>query len=208
MSGRPEIWLALRSRANASCSEEPFLLHQQALGALDRLARGKRLRQRLRLLTQGHELFVAGARRPNRRQQILLAKGLDEVAEHTRFGGALDELVLPVGGQHHDRNRPLVEDPAGRLDPVELRHLDVEEGQIRPLRAREGHRLLPVARLRAHLETGVLQQGPQVEPDDRLVLGDQNPHLCWVSLAQTAQPRDSAGLAVARAILCGAAPHV
>ena len=42
--------------------------------------------------------------------------------------------------------------------------------------ARELDRLDPVPGLRADLEAGPLEQLAQVEPDDRLVLGDQNPH--------------------------------
>ena len=41
---------------------ESFALHQQSLGALDRLARGERLGQRVRLVAQSRELFVPGAR--------------------------------------------------------------------------------------------------------------------------------------------------
>ena len=113
----------------------------------------------------------------NRRQQVLLAEGLDEITEDAGLCGALDELVLAVRGQHHDRDRPLVQDPSSRLDPVELGHLHVEQGEIRPLRAGQGHGLLTVAGLRADLETGVLEQGPQVEPDDCLVFCDEDPHL-------------------------------
>ena len=87
-----------------------------------------------------------------------------------------DELVLAVGGQHHDRDRALVEDPAGRLDPVQLRHLHVEDGHVGPLRAGKRYRLFAVAGLGADLEPGALEQGPEIEPDDRLVFGDQDPH--------------------------------
>src|SRR6266436_147961 len=80
---------------------------------------------------------------------------------------------------------------------------DVCSSDLRPLRTGECHRLFAVAGLGADLETGVLEQGPEVEPDDRLVLSDQNPHLCWVSLAETAQPRDRAGGPAGRFWWCG-----
>ena len=70
---------------------------------------------------------------------------------------------------------PLVENAARGLDPVEPRHLDVEQGEVGRLGPSELDRLLAVAGLGAHLEPGALEQLAQVEPDDRLVLGDQDP---------------------------------
>ena len=112
----------------------------------------------------------------NRGKQVLLPKRLDEVAEDAGFDGPGNELFLTVRGQHDDRNRPLVQDPAGRFDPVQARHLHVEHGHVRLLGASELDRLLAVASLRADLEPRPFQQRPQVEPDDRLVLGDQDSH--------------------------------
>ena len=175
-SGRPETWLALRRRANASSSVKPFLLHQQALRALDRLARGERLGERLGLLAHRRELLVAGAGGRDRGHEVLLAERLHEVAEDARLDRAGDELLLAVGGQHHDRDRPLVEDPLRRLDPVELRHLHVHDRELRLVLAGERDRLLAVARLGDDLVAGALEQVAQVEPDDRLVFGDQDAH--------------------------------
>src|SRR5205814_3420777 len=99
-----------------------------------------------------------------------------EVAENAGLDRARDELVLAVGGEHHDRDRPFLEDAPRRLDPVELRHLHVEYREIRLFGARQLDRLLAVLRLGAHLEAGALEQAAQVEPDDRLVLGDEDLH--------------------------------
>ena len=112
----------------------------------------------------------------DRGQQVLLAERLDEVAEDTGLDRARDELVLAVRGQHHDRDRPLVENPPRRLDPVEPRHLHVEHSEVRLLGARELDRLEPVASLSADLEPGAFEQLPQIEPDDGLVLGNENAH--------------------------------
>ena len=142
------------------------------------------------------------ARGANRREEILLTEGLDEVPEDAGLGRTLHELVLPVGGEHHDRDRALVEDSPGGLDPVELRHLDVQKSQVRALGAGQEDRFFAVAGLGADLETGVLEQGPEVEPDDRLVFGDQDPQL-WVSLAENAQPRDSGPGVLERFLKCG-----
>ena len=142
------------------------------------------------------------ARGANRREEVLLTERLDEIPEDAGLRRTLHELVLPVGGEHHDRDRALVEDSPGGLDPVELRHLDVQKGQVRALGAGQEDGFFAVAGLGADLETGVLEQGPEVEPDNRLVFGDQDPQL-WVSLAENAQPRDRGGGAPERFLKCG-----
>ncbi len=141
-------------------------------------------------------------RSANRREKILFAERLDEVPEDTRLGRTLDELFLAVSGQHHDRDRPLVENAPGRLDPVQLRHLDIQKCEVRALGAGQQNGFLAVAGLGADLEPGMLEQGTQIEPDDRLVFGDQNPQL-WVSLAENARPRDGGWGAQERFLKCG-----
>src|SRR6187551_3001551 len=153
---------------------KPIALHQDPFCALDDLPSRKRLGQRLRLVAHGLELRVAGARSLDGRQKVGLAKRLYEVPEDTGLHGARDELVLAVGGQHHDRNWPLGEDPPRRLDPVEPWHLDVEDRELRRLRLREGDRLLAVARLGADLVPRALENVAEVEADDRLVLGNED----------------------------------
>ena len=142
------------------------------------------------------------ARGANRREEVLLTERLDEIPEDAGLRRTLHELVLPVGGEHHDRDRALVEDSPGGLDPVELWHLDVQKSQVRALGAGQEDGFFAVAGLGADLETGVLEQGPEVEPDNRLVFGDQDPQL-WVSLAENAQPRDSGPGVLERFLKCG-----
>ena len=119
---------------------------------------------------------MPGACRPNRGQQVLLAERLDQIAEHPGLDRARNKLVLPVRREHHDRNRPLVQDPPGGFDPVEPRHLHVHDREIGLVPPGKLHRLLTVARLRANLEPGASKHLDQVEPDDRLILCDQDPH--------------------------------
>src|SRR5581483_2885749 len=81
-----------------------------------------------------------------------------------------------VGAEDDDRDRPLVDDPPGGLDPVEPRHLHVDDRQVRLVLARELDRLEAVPRLGADVVAGILEQPAQIEPDDRLVLCDEDPH--------------------------------
>ena len=175
-SGRPETWLALRSRANASASESfsfsirsPFArsIALRATSASESESASARDRQ---------QLLVAGAGSLDRRHDVLLAERLDEVAVDAGLGGAVDELALAERGQHHDRDRPLLEDLARGLDPVEPGHLDVHHGQVGLVLAGERDRLLAVTRLGDDLVACALEQLAQVEADDRLVFGDQDAH--------------------------------
>src|SRR6476660_7343881 len=153
---------------------EPVLLHQQALRALDQLARLKRVAQRSGLVAQGLQLDVPGPRRLDRRQQVALAERLHQVAEHAGVDGAADQRRLRERGQHHDRDLPLLEHLAGGLDAVQLWHLDVHHRQVGLVLRGQRDRLAPVAGLGHHLEAGPLQHRPHVQPDDGLVLRDQD----------------------------------
>ena len=73
-----------------------------------------------------------------------------------------------------DRDVPLVEDPAGRLDPVDPRQSEVEQDHVRTVRAGELDGLDTVASVRAHVEAGVFEHESQVGPDDRIVLDGQD----------------------------------
>src|SRR6185437_7897109 len=122
-----------------------------------------------------------------------------EVAEDAGLDRPRDELVLAVGGQHHDRNRALVQDPTGCFDAVHPRHLHVEHSEIRLLAPSQLHGLEPVLRLRADVETGTFEQLTQVEANDRLVFGDENPHRQivdsrpWATVVHVGTRRPSAG---------------
>ena len=173
-SGRPETWLAFRNRAKASCSDRPSFAISKPFARSIAFRAASASASDSASVAQRRELLVPGPRRLDRGQQIRLAKRLHEIPEDADLDRARDELLLPVRRQHHHRDRPLVEDAARRLDPVEPRHLHVEDGQVRQLGAGERDRLLAVARLGADLEAGALEQRAEVEPDDRLVLGDQD----------------------------------
>src|SRR6266540_3795923 len=174
-----------RSARDLACLPQPgerlllgqgLLCHEQALGPLDHLAGLERLRQGVGLLSQRGELIVAGVCGLDRREQILLAERLHEVPEDACFDSPRNQLVLAVGRQHHDRNRALVKDPPGGLDPVQSRHLHVEHRHVGLHRACELDRLFAVSGLGADLVPGPLEERLQVEADDRLVLRDQDSH--------------------------------
>ena len=175
-SGRPETWLALRSRANASASERlSFSISRPFARSIALRATSASASESASARTSSSSVEPR-ARGLDRGDDVLLAKRLDEVAEDADLDRARDELVLAERRQHHDRDRPLLEDPPRGLDPVEPRHLDVHHREVRLELARKADGLLAVARLAHDLVPGPLEQPAQVEADDRLVLGDQDPH--------------------------------
>src|SRR6266550_534169 len=155
---------------------EAFSLHENTLCALDEVASRKSGRERIRFSAHSIELGMASLRGLDRGEKVGLPERLDEIAEDARLDRACDELVLSIGRQHHNRNRPFGEDAPRSLDAVEARHLHVEDRQVGLLGTRELDCFLTVPRLGADLEAGPLENFLEVETDDRLVLTDQDPH--------------------------------
>src|SRR5262249_47738840 len=144
---------------------------------------------------------------------------LAEIAVDARLRRALDQLTLVERRQHHDRDRPLLEHAPGGLDPVEARHLDVEQREVGLVLAGELDGLLAVARLGDHLVAGALEQAAQVEPDDRLVFRYQDLHhglnrtsaRVPVSPVRSKVPRSSSGTSartIERRVPSNAAPSM
>ena len=129
-----------------------------------------------------------------RRRDVAFAEGLHEVREHAGRDRLLDRRPVVERGQHDDRDRPLGVDAPRRLDPVEVRHAQVEQHRVRRGRARELDCLGAVPRLGAHGEAVPLEDAAQIETDQGLVFGDQNLHGAPPSverLTKAASPRTS-----------------
>jgi hypothetical protein len=80
------------------------------------------------------------------------------------------------------------DDLLGGRDAVEHRHLDIEDHQIRSELDGEPHRGLAVAGLADHLEALLLQHLLEVEPDEGLVLGDEDTTAASGHLQQATDP--------------------
>ena len=83
-----------------------------------------------------------------------------------------------IAGQHHDRrargHRVAPEAPAG-LDPVQPRHVHVQEDDLGPRAHRPLDRLEPVPGLLQPVAGDVLERGGDQLPDHRVVVDDQDP---------------------------------
>jgi hypothetical protein len=81
------------------------------------------------------------------------------------------------------------DDPARRLDPVEHRHADVHQHDFGPQAARRLHRVLAVTRLADDRRLGLrLEDLPEADPDERLVVRDQDGRHRIGSRTRTAKP--------------------
>ena len=83
----------------------------------------------------------------------------------------------------------LVGDLPGGLDPVELRHTDIENGNIRMLLRDQLHGFPSIAGLRYNFEVGLLlEQQTQARPNDGVIVSEQDANLSQVlSAASTAR---------------------
>ena len=121
------FWMKL----NASLLGQPVLVHEPALGPVDDLA--------------GLELLLE-ARRPGRASAFiswnrpratsmagmssLRLERLDQVGQRAGVAGLLDQVALAEGGEDQHGGPALAGDLAGGREPVEARHLDVEDGEV------------------------------------------------------------------------------
>ena len=135
---------ARRRRSNASCSVSPsFAISSPFARSIDFRAASASdsdsasSRSAASSSCRARAALIAGSRSASR-------NGLTGSRRRPPRPRATTSSSCAVGGEHHDRDRPLVEDPPRRLDPVEPRHLHVEDRQVglapsapaRPPRAR------------------------------------------------------------------------
>jgi hypothetical protein len=81
------------------------------------------------------------------RQQLVGVKGLGHIVHRAEFETAHDVAGLGFGGQEDDRNVSPVRcvlDAAAGLEPVHLRHHDVQQDQVRSHRRQHVQRLAAV----------------------------------------------------------------
>ena len=159
---------------NASCSLQPALVDQDALGPVDQLARLQLLAERVDLAAQALQLAEPADRDLDRGDQIALLERLDEVRQRAGVAGLLDDLALAERGEHQHAADPLGGDRPRRVEAVHARHLDVEDGQVRAEAADELDRLVAPAGLADDLVALLLEGLAQVEADDGFVLGDHH----------------------------------
>ena len=148
----------------------------------------RRGRCRLRGGALPRELLDDGAR-DRRREERLAARddpdcGGDllrrRVLQHeparARSQRVEDVRVESEGRQDQDARGGLgADDPPGRLDPVEHRHADVHQHDVGPQPPRRCDRVLSIAGLCEHGQLGLaLEDLAQADPDERLVVGDQD----------------------------------
>ena len=119
---------------------------------------------------------LAGSHRPDRPRDVVLLDALDQVAARTGAHGSEHGLVVLVHRQH-EYGDPRC-DPGqlpGGGDAVELRHVQVEQGDVGLGEQHLADRLASVGSDTGHLEVrDRAEQGGQPGTDDRMVVGDDD----------------------------------
>src|ERR1019366_7087984 len=140
------------------------LLHQQFLGPLDNLA-GLDLVVDVAHFRDVRRVLDPGVQDGGQLgQDLTRAKRLYQIGQHAGVAGALDEGALTERGeQHHHRARSL--QLARDFNPVEARHLDVEQGEVRFKLLDHGERVVAAGRFTDHQVAVALENLLQVEAD-------------------------------------------
>ena len=120
----------------------------------------------------GFFAFDLPARALERVGEALAIEGLEDVVEGAHLEGL--EGVLIVGGHEDDERHALAPDRFDDLEAVHVRHLDIEEDELRRVIQDRRHGFLAVTTLAHHLDVGLArQQGRQPLARERLVVHDQ-----------------------------------
>ena len=150
------------------------LVHQDALGTIDRLACLELLTEGIDLAGQRAQLAEATDGDLDRRDEVGLLERLDEVGEGAGVAGILDDFALAERRQDQHAAQLLLVDEAGDLEAILARHLDVEDRQVGKQLTDKFDRPVAVTGLADDLVALLLEGLAQVHPDDRLVLGDHD----------------------------------
>ena len=110
-------------------------------------------------------------------EDVVLLGALEQVAAGAGAHRGEHGLVVLEHREHEDGDvRQQRRQPAGGLDAVHRRHLDVHDDDVRPRQLRLAQRLGAGRRLRHHLDAVERrQQRRHAAADDRVVVRDEHP---------------------------------
>ena len=149
-------------------------LLEDALRLVDGLAGGEALLERGDLVVERDDLGEAGEGDLDGGDDVGGVEGLHDVGHRPGLAGLLDQLPLAERGEHDACGDAVPGDLLGRGDPVHDGHVHIEHDDIGLELAGLLDRGLPVAHLADDLVALLGEELDEVEPDERLVLGDEN----------------------------------
>jgi hypothetical protein len=126
---------------------------------------------------RGGEQSLPGRGRPDRLDELLRWRVLEQESARSRAEGLVEVLVVVERGHDDDVRRrvELCEEAAGRRDAVQDRHADVHDHDRRPAAAGLLDGLRAVPRFGDHLHVGLrLQDHAEPGAHHLLVVGDQD----------------------------------
>ena len=122
--------------------------------------------------------------------QVRLRRVLQNVCARPSFQGPEDVAFIGVHAENHYLGLGrLIGDLLGSLDPVELWHTDIENGNVGMLLGDQLNGFPSIASLRYNFEVGLLlEQQSQARPNDGVIVSEQDANLSQVlSAASTAR---------------------
>src|SRR6478609_150371 len=149
--------------------------HEHALGAVDELARLEAFAEVGDLCLEGLELLPARRGDVDGRAKVIGREGLDDVGHDAGVAGPLHELGLRERGEHDDRAQLGLVQLFGGGQAVEDRHLDIHDDEVGLDLLGQLDGLLAVAGLADDVVALLSEHLDEVETDEGLVLGDEDP---------------------------------
>ena len=100
--------------------------------------------------------------------QMAVVEGLENMCDRTGLERTF-YATRAMACQGNDGHGALAEDLASRLDTAETRQVQVDQDHVGPMLPRQLDRLDSVTGIRAHVESRVLENKPQIGTNDRIV---------------------------------------
>ena len=150
---------------------------------------------------RGIQERLTAHRRPARLHEVAIRAGLQHVARRSRLQRLEEVLLGVVHREHQDPQlRAAASELGGRLQTGQLRHRDVQHGQVDVSTKALLDRLRAVARLGDHLEVWLgVEHHAQPTPHHRVVVGEQDPRRRHGNLSVTDVPPPGASADLERA---------
>ena len=146
-----------------------FLVHELALGPVDPPARDQLLFEIAFVVGEGGILGLESLHlvKPRKghldsRQQLVLLEGLDQISERPSVAGLLDEIALAESREDEHRRSPVHVYLTRRRQPVESRHLDVQDHQVGSVLLGQLHGFVPAAGLTNNVKALLFENLTQI----------------------------------------------
>ena len=153
---------------------QAMYLHEDALGPFDQLASFQGILKFHDLALETLHLLETCQCELDHRHDLAFPEGFDEITRYPSTPCTLDQLALAIGGQQHYRRQSLAMENFCRIDAIDFWHFDIQDDEVRLQLASKLDGCASISRFPDHIIAERGQKFAEIEPDDRLVVRDEN----------------------------------